>query len=97
MTPVFGLCEDYVTRWAALDPVAAGISGITAAFGAGSDYGPDGVAISYKLGERGWLAAREEAMRQPGFDLRRWRTAALSLGPVGLADLAAALRAQDGR
>jgi uncharacterized protein (DUF885 family) len=48
-------------------------------------------AISYKLGERAWLAAREEAMRQPGFDLKRWHTAALSLGPIGLGGLADAL------
>jgi uncharacterized protein (DUF885 family) len=48
-------------------------------------------AISYKLGERGWLAARAEAMRRPGFDLKRWHTAALSLGPIGLASLADAL------
>jgi uncharacterized protein (DUF885 family) len=48
-------------------------------------------AISYKLGERAWLAAREEAMRRPGFDLRRWHTAALSLGPIGLAGLSEAL------
>ena len=56
-------------------------------------FGWPGPAISYKLGERGWLAAREEAMRRPGFDLKRWHTAALSLGPIGLADLAAVLRA----
>jgi uncharacterized protein (DUF885 family) len=49
-------------------------------------------AISYKLGERAWLAAREEAMRRPGFDLKRWHTAALDLGPVGLARLSEALR-----
>ena len=29
-------------------------------------FGWPGQAISYKLGERGWLAAREQAMRQPG-------------------------------
>jgi uncharacterized protein (DUF885 family) len=52
-------------------------------------------AISYKLGERAWLAAREEAMRRPGFDLRRWHTAALSLGPIGLAGLAEALAGAD--
>jgi uncharacterized protein (DUF885 family) len=45
-------------------------------------------AISYKLGERAWLAARADAMRRPGFDLKRWHTAALSLGPIGLAALA---------
>jgi uncharacterized protein (DUF885 family) len=48
-------------------------------------------AISYKLGERAWLAARAEAMRRPGFDLKRWHTAALSLGPIGLVGLADAL------
>jgi uncharacterized protein (DUF885 family) len=52
-------------------------------------------AISYKLGERGWLAARAEAMRRPGFDLKRWHTAALSLGPIGLAGLADALAGAD--
>jgi len=39
----------------------------------------------------GWLAAREQARRRPGFDLKRWHTAALNLGPVGLRDLAAEL------
>ena len=52
-------------------------------------------AISYKLGERGWLAARAEAMRRPGFDLKRWHTAALSLGPIGLAGLADMLASAD--
>jgi uncharacterized protein (DUF885 family) len=47
-------------------------------------FGWPGQAITYKLGERGWLAAREQAMRRPGFDLKRWHTAALSLGPIGL-------------
>jgi uncharacterized protein (DUF885 family) len=50
-------------------------------------------AIAYKLGERAWLAARAEAARHPGFDLKRWHTAALSLGPIGLDSLAAELRA----
>jgi uncharacterized protein (DUF885 family) len=52
-------------------------------------------AISYKLGERTWLAARDEARRQPGFDLKRWHTAALDLGPIGLGGLAEALRHGD--
>ncbi len=54
-------------------------------------FGWPGQAISYKLGERGWLAARQQAARRPGFDLKRWHTAALALGPIGLADLAGAL------
>ena len=54
-------------------------------------FGWPGQAIAYKLGERGWLAVREQAARRPGFDLKRWHTAALSLGPIGLADLAEAL------
>jgi hypothetical protein len=30
-------------------------------------------------------------MRHPGFDLKRWHTAALSLGPIGLSGLSEAL------
>ncbi|HEX8005383.1 MAG TPA: DUF885 domain-containing protein [Trebonia sp.] len=54
-------------------------------------FGWPGQAIAYKLGERAWLAARAEAMRRPDFDLKRWHTAALSLGPVGLENLASEL------
>jgi uncharacterized protein (DUF885 family) len=50
-------------------------------------FGWPGQAISYKLGERGWLAARDQARRRPGFDLKRWHTAALNLGPIGLSGL----------
>jgi uncharacterized protein (DUF885 family) len=54
-------------------------------------------AISYKLGERAWLAARQQATQRPGFDLKRWHTAALGLGPIGLDGLADALASvQDG-
>jgi uncharacterized protein (DUF885 family) len=56
-------------------------------------FGWPGQAIAYKLGERAWLAARAEAAQRPGFDLKAWHTAALSLGPIGLANLAAELRA----
>jgi uncharacterized protein (DUF885 family) len=55
-------------------------------------YGWPGQAISYKIGERAWLAARDEARQRPGFDLKRWHTAALDLGPIGLDGLAGALR-----
>jgi uncharacterized protein (DUF885 family) len=46
-------------------------------------------AISYKVGERHWLAARDEAKQRAGaaFDLRRFHTDALNLGPMGLAQL----------
>jgi uncharacterized protein (DUF885 family) len=54
-------------------------------------FGWPGQAPSYKLGERAWLAARAEASRRPGFDLKRWHTAALSLGPLGLDSLTAEL------
>jgi uncharacterized protein (DUF885 family) len=49
-----------------------------------------GQAISYKLGERAWLAGREAARanRGHGFDLKSWHMAALSLGALGLDDLA---------
>ncbi len=47
-------------------------------------------AIGYKLGERVWLAGREEARRRRGasFDLKAWHMAALSQGCLGLDDLA---------
>jgi uncharacterized protein (DUF885 family) len=57
--------------------------------------GMPGQAPSYKLGERAWLAARAEAARRPGFDLKRWHAAALALGPIGLDGLAEALRGID--
>lgn len=50
-------------------------------------------APSYKLGERAWLAAREDARVRlgAGFDLKAWHTAALDLGPLGLATMSDAL------
>lgn len=55
--------------------------------------GIPGQAISYKLGERAWLAGRAAAQRARGadFDLRAWHMAALSQGSLGLDDLAAEL------
>jgi uncharacterized protein (DUF885 family) len=48
-----------------------------------------GQAISYKVGERYWLAAREAAKRAKGksFDLKTFHTDALNLGPMGLEQL----------
>jgi uncharacterized protein (DUF885 family) len=50
-------------------------------------------AISYKLGERVWLTARDAARQAQGssFDLKAWHMAALSLGSLGLDDLATEL------
>src|SRR5437899_1341309 len=49
MTEVFRLCDDSLTRWAALDPVGAGMAGLSEAFGAATDYGPDGYAAREEL------------------------------------------------
>jgi uncharacterized protein (DUF885 family) len=48
-----------------------------------------GQAISYKIGERVWLTARDEARRRAGdtFDLKRFHARALNLGPMGLGQL----------
>ena len=55
--------------------------------------GMPGQAISYKLGERAWLAGREAARARAAsqgreLDLRAWHMAALSTGALGLDDLA---------
>ena len=57
-----------------------------------------GQAISYKLGERAWLEGRAAARqahsaRGEAFDLKSWHMAALSLGSLGLDDLAEELAA----
>jgi uncharacterized protein (DUF885 family) len=51
--------------------------------------GAPGQAISYKVGERCWLEAREAAKQRRGseFDLKAWHAAALNLGPMGLAQM----------
>ncbi|HEY7136803.1 MAG TPA: DUF885 domain-containing protein [Acidimicrobiia bacterium] len=48
-----------------------------------------GQAISYKVGERVWLGARDEARARHGadFDLKAFHAAALDLGPLGLDQL----------
>ena len=51
--------------------------------------GIPGQAISYKVGERVWLEARESAKGKAGaaFDLKKWHNRALKLGPMGLAQM----------
>jgi uncharacterized protein (DUF885 family) len=51
--------------------------------------GLPGQAISYKVGEREWLAARDDARSAAGagFDLKAFHARALDLGPMGLAQL----------
>jgi uncharacterized protein (DUF885 family) len=53
-----------------------------------------GQAPSYKVGERLWMAAREEYKARKGtdFNLRQFHADALNLGPMGLDPFAAALR-----
>lgn len=45
-----------------------------------------GQAITYKLGERVWIAAREDAKNRLGqkFNIKKFHTYALKLGPMGL-------------
>ena len=52
-----------------------------------------GQASCYKLGERIWLGARDDARNRQGasFDLKRFHTQALALGPLGLDPLRLAL------
>ncbi len=51
--------------------------------------GMPGQAISYKVGERVWLAARRSAQESQGssFNLKEWHNKALRLGPMGLAQM----------
>ncbi len=48
-----------------------------------------GQAISYKVGERYWLDARERAKSRAGggFDLKAWHNRALDVGPMGLSQM----------
>jgi uncharacterized protein (DUF885 family) len=51
--------------------------------------GLPGQAISYKVGERVWLRARDDARQRAGaaFDLKTFHRIALDAGPMGLAQL----------
>jgi uncharacterized protein (DUF885 family) len=55
-------------------------------------------AISYKVGERAWLAAREEAKQRlgTGFSLKAFHAQALALGPMGLDTFTSEMALWDG-
>lgn len=55
-------------------------------------------AISYKVGERAWMRAREDARARlgAGFSLKRFHAYALALGPLGLDALEEELRQWNG-
>jgi uncharacterized protein (DUF885 family) len=50
-------------------------------------------AISYKIGQREWLSARDDARARDGqqFDMKAWHMKALGLGAIGLGQLRAEL------
>ena len=61
--------------------------------------GLPGQAISYKVGERVWMQAREDAKARLGseFSLKKFHTHALRMGPMGLDPFAQELKAWDGK
>ncbi len=58
-----------------------------------------GQAISYKVGERVWVKAREDAKARLGnnFSMKKFHSYALKLGPMGLDPFAAELEMWDGK
>ena len=58
-----------------------------------------GQAISYKVGEREWIAARENAKKRLGaeFSLKRFHAHALKIGPMGLDSFGQELALWDGK
>ncbi|HEY1705368.1 MAG TPA: DUF885 domain-containing protein [Trebonia sp.] len=48
-SPIFRLADDYLTQQAALDPVGAGMRGLSGVFGAATDYSPDGYEAQAEL------------------------------------------------
>lgn len=61
--------------------------------------GLPGQAISYKVGERVWMQAREDAKARLGdkFTLKKFHTFALRIGPMGLDPFAEELKNWDGK
>ncbi|MFI6482891.1 DUF885 domain-containing protein [Nonomuraea sp. NPDC050663] len=75
MTPIFRLCDDYITRSAALDPVSAVYQGLAGDFGVATDYSPDGHAAREELtrstlAELATLESTSEADRAAADHLR---------------------------
>jgi uncharacterized protein (DUF885 family) len=58
-----------------------------------------GQAISYKVGEREWIAARENAKKRLGteFSLKKFHAHALRIGPMGLDTFAEEIKIWDGK
>jgi uncharacterized protein (DUF885 family) len=58
-----------------------------------------GQAISYKVGERVWMTAREDAKARLGaaFNMKKFHTYALKIGPMGLDTFADEMKNWDGR
>jgi uncharacterized protein (DUF885 family) len=58
-----------------------------------------GQAISYKVGERVWMNAREDAKARLGdkFNMKSFHNYALKLGPMGLDPFAAEMKQWDGQ
>jgi uncharacterized protein (DUF885 family) len=58
-----------------------------------------GQAISYKVGEKIWMQSREDAKARLGaaFELKKFHSYALKLGPMGLDPFAAEMQRWDGK
>jgi uncharacterized protein (DUF885 family) len=58
-----------------------------------------GQAISYKVGERVWMTAREDAKARLGaaFNMKKFHTYALKIGPMGLDTFTEEMKEWDGR
>jgi len=57
-----------------------------------------GQAISYKVGERVWMEIREDAKKRLGsnFDIKKFHSYALAIGPMGLDPLRREMAQWDG-
>ena len=55
-------------------------------------------AISYKVGERVWMEIREDAKKRLGanFDIKKFHSYALAIGPMGLDPLRREMAQWDG-